>query len=654
MIIHQALHGYSQGHNRLASSLSLSLQDDDRMKMLSDWSEYSVNNDNSYITTYPLSDGKHYVVAKSWYADEIGRPGCVWTHSLIIDLTSLDEKFDFRTLSFLFKRPANGEYSSYSEVIQYMPEVDAIGHTFAEDVLIWLYVNLVNQDTHMLYRVEMESSYYQNIILVLLQYLPLGILKNIAMCSGSAFGRRQNSIVYNLQFAVSCGESLSVMVKDSKDAINGVCEGVKSICRSMIRESSDTDEVLRLFSNDIGNSPLKLCGVGLLLKYLDDAIARLDNTPSFSKVLGLLLDTFSFKDEGTNVKNTFCRKSISNLFSPEYIVLADIAIAIPDGWMDFENIDYPERVISLKIDAGIDEFVKYLILLIDADKLNAEGEFVLKNSDKYLNLIDYNSIAKNHWALYMSLVMANPGILKYSFWIDLPEELFTAAYDVFRKHCLVDFDAWDRLFMIVLYRNHIINETLMSCFVKHVANITYAVMNYLNTSDEGKLNPLLRDYCIDHVGDILSWLRMQNDLTPSVKTFLIDYVNPASKIVRNSGSDVWTTLMQSTHYKQSAYYVFFFILGHNWTDANSLQFIIHSFYPIHLVLSKSMMPDELWRKIEPYTAKLNIFKEWDKCKKLRKGTICYLKSSGYSKSVLQNFTPDENLNRYLQEIWDKE
>ena len=135
MIIHQALHGYNQGHNRLASSYPLSAQDDDMIKMLSDWSEFSGSKDNSYITTYPLSDGQHYVVAKSWYADDMERPGCVWTHSLIIDLTNFDEKFDFRLLLDLFKRPSKGEYSSYSEIIQYTPSVrGSIYDVFQEDI----------------------------------------------------------------------------------------------------------------------------------------------------------------------------------------------------------------------------------------------------------------------------------------------------------------------------------------------------------------------------------------------------------------------------------------------------------------------------------------------------------------------------------------
>lgn len=138
MIIHQALHGYSQGHNRLASSFPLSAQDDDKMKMLSDWSEYSGSKDNSYITTYPLSDSRHYVIAKSWYADDMERPGCVWTHSLIIDLDNLDEKFDFRLLAGLFKRPVKGDYSFYSEDVKQIPIISAnpVIVDFKEDMLI--------------------------------------------------------------------------------------------------------------------------------------------------------------------------------------------------------------------------------------------------------------------------------------------------------------------------------------------------------------------------------------------------------------------------------------------------------------------------------------------------------------------------------------
>ena len=100
MIIHQALHGYNQGHTLLASSLTLPSIDDDLLKVMSDWTEYSgdANGDSSYIMGYPLPDGKYYAIAKSWYANEMPRPGCVWTHTFLVDLENLETNFDFRQL----------------------------------------------------------------------------------------------------------------------------------------------------------------------------------------------------------------------------------------------------------------------------------------------------------------------------------------------------------------------------------------------------------------------------------------------------------------------------------------------------------------------------------------------------------------------------
>lgn len=656
MIIHQTLHGYNQGHNRLASSYPLSAQDDDKMKMLSDWSEYSNNKDSSYITAYPLSDGKHYVVAKSWYADDMERPGCVWTHSLILDLTNLDEKFDFRLLTSLFKRPAKGDYTSYSETINYTLDTKQnIGNIFQKEILIWLYDNLVkqNMNTLMLYRVEQESVYYQNLILLLLQYLPLGFFKNISMCSGSAYGRKYSNAEYNLQFATYGGTSLTAVVKESAIAIDNVCDGIQSICKTMTQKDSDTSEVLRLFSLDIENSYSKLCAVGLLLKYLDNAIAQSGDTPSFSTILELMVDTFPSISEGEKVKLTFCKKNIANLFSPESIVLKDLATIATDDLLNFEDIDYYPRIIALKTDKGINEFAKFLSSLLDSDNVNAVGERALNESSAYLLPEDYNYLAHNYWSVYMSLVMTNPNVLKYSFWVDLPENRFILAYDVFRKHCFMDFDAWGRLLNVVLYRNHEIDRNLMNCFESKVPNITFKVMEYLNSSGSCHLHFLIEQYCADKVSDILIWLKNQKELTLPAARFLVNHIIPTDHLVQNSGSDVWRALYRCNQYENLCYFTFLFILGHNWVDANGLQFIKRSFYPLHRALAADKFPSDLWDKIEPYTAKLRLFNEWDKCKKLRKGTVKYFKSSGYKKDILSDLTPEKELNDTLKNIWRK-
>ena len=121
MRIEQLLHGYQDGHGLLAGSLQVkSAQDAACLSAMSDWSGYRDphNQDHSYITAYPLPDSNYYVVAKSWYAYEMERPGCVWTHSLLINLSELDNRFDFRMLIPYFHRPEKDSYGLYNKSIE--------------------------------------------------------------------------------------------------------------------------------------------------------------------------------------------------------------------------------------------------------------------------------------------------------------------------------------------------------------------------------------------------------------------------------------------------------------------------------------------------------------------------------------------------------
>lgn len=96
--LHQMLHGYKLGHNYVQGSIYLpSSYDMDKIATLSDWSEFvDTGGERDYITAYPLFESPYYVIAKSWYADEMRRPGCVWTHSLLIQRDDLGKIIDYR------------------------------------------------------------------------------------------------------------------------------------------------------------------------------------------------------------------------------------------------------------------------------------------------------------------------------------------------------------------------------------------------------------------------------------------------------------------------------------------------------------------------------------------------------------------------------
>ena len=90
MRIEQTLHGYSDGHRLLAASTELPRDARYAMLGLSDISGRSmVSGFEEYLTGYPVPDSSLYAFAKTWYAPEMERPGCVWTHTLLIESRNL-------------------------------------------------------------------------------------------------------------------------------------------------------------------------------------------------------------------------------------------------------------------------------------------------------------------------------------------------------------------------------------------------------------------------------------------------------------------------------------------------------------------------------------------------------------------------------------
>lgn len=106
ILLHQTLHGYSDGHRLIAGSTPLDPSDARIMLVMSDLSGPGVKPPRGgYLTGYPLEKSGKYVFARTWSAPEMPRPGCVWTHSLIIENADVARMASARALLDAFKRP---------------------------------------------------------------------------------------------------------------------------------------------------------------------------------------------------------------------------------------------------------------------------------------------------------------------------------------------------------------------------------------------------------------------------------------------------------------------------------------------------------------------------------------------------------------------
>ncbi|OJW12786.1 hypothetical protein [Mucilaginibacter sp. 44-25] len=117
--IQQCLHGYAHGHQILASSTDLAPGARRTLLFQSDLSGAKTNSGfETYLTSYPLNDSIFFVLAKTWYASEMPRPGCVWTHSLLIELADLGKIPELKSLLKLFRRPELNNYRFYDQNLE--------------------------------------------------------------------------------------------------------------------------------------------------------------------------------------------------------------------------------------------------------------------------------------------------------------------------------------------------------------------------------------------------------------------------------------------------------------------------------------------------------------------------------------------------------
>jgi hypothetical protein len=105
MKIDQCLFGYDDGHRLLASSLPLGAETS-LLTELSDLAPGTVfSRSAGYWTGLPVPTIGRYALMHTWPAPEMPRPGCVWTHALLINPALLESINDLSALQTIMSRP---------------------------------------------------------------------------------------------------------------------------------------------------------------------------------------------------------------------------------------------------------------------------------------------------------------------------------------------------------------------------------------------------------------------------------------------------------------------------------------------------------------------------------------------------------------------
>jgi hypothetical protein len=188
--INQCLHGYKEGHQLLASSRDLTTVEKKILLFQTDLSgSYVDEGFDSYITGYPIPIESIYVFSKTWYAKEMKRPGCVWTHTLLINFSDIGKIPELSILTKLFKRPTSNESGSYNEAmnIDLAPLLKIVENASDEIVTDKLcFLNALYENPESTIIVTSESSIrYEEAILKLWSDQWPRLRRNFMFCTGA-------------------------------------------------------------------------------------------------------------------------------------------------------------------------------------------------------------------------------------------------------------------------------------------------------------------------------------------------------------------------------------------------------------------------------------------------------------------------------------
>ena len=586
MIIEQTLYGYNKGHGLLASSFPVRPNNDSSlMSVLSDWTGFRNElGEDSYMTFYPLSNGEKYAFAKTWYAEEMERPGCVWTHTLIVDLKEMDRNFDFRVLDDFFRRPQKDDYEFYQHKIEIdnfeTRNSNVVFNMFDDTSLLVLYLLLLGNNKNLFIYMDKAQRAYQALCFYLLQYLPLDMLKWISLSTGSASRRKFGSEDFSIQFTDNITNiSLSNAPWKGKIAKENFTIGLLYIFEQSKRENDTFPSLIRLFREDIKDEKEKLFAFAMLMKELDTALNEKVGEKEYANVLSLLEEYFPKQNEGIRLKSNFLSEKISSLYGTEEDYLFQIASLKNDSFLHPLLTHFTQRLMVLDKNSH-NAYVDLMGKIARIEHPNETACNALLYAIDHMEEEELLRMANNNWKKIMPFLNDNDRFFDSGMWLRISNEQFN---DIFLLYCRRDFATfkyWDELLKKVIASEALADENISSQLVINTNDAVQIIFDSANNPHLSVISPFLLLSCMQKKEEFWGWLEKQKIINERVENFIIHQIDPTAIYVKESQSCSWRALLEADNGEKCIdFYLYLYLLAHNWKDRLSVEMLKHSFYP---------------------------------------------------------------------------
>ena len=200
--LHQAVFGYDAGHNLLAASYPLSAESRRTLAVLTDASgPWPASGFDHVFTGTPLPDEPYYALFCTWPAPEMPRPGCVWSHVLLIELADLASLVDLGELRHCFKKPIEINKQTRCEPLRFVAKRDnakPIAPNLMKDCKQFLTALYAAPESHFVTQAP-DSKIYADLVFALWSQQWPRLRRSFRFSTGSFADRRRGGMAFDLQ-----------------------------------------------------------------------------------------------------------------------------------------------------------------------------------------------------------------------------------------------------------------------------------------------------------------------------------------------------------------------------------------------------------------------------------------------------------------------
>jgi hypothetical protein len=458
--LEQALFGYRDGHNLLVASISLPPRARQLLATVTDSSGPAIASGLEVaFTGMPVPGTDYYAVFGTWPAPEMPRPGCVWSHVVLIGLTDLARLSSLAPLSDLCLRPTVPlSLASYEQPLLFDESMNVMRNK--QDKITPHSVNLLralyeHPQRGIVVLDDNCETWKSALFEIWAQQWPR-LRREFAFSTGSLGDRRAAGVSFDVQVAPLSSERLwrrsefPTVIVGEKGSTTPITPPDPWVGVAMQDLETMHNSRFRQFLNDNGSDAVKPRIAFAKLAATYEMIER-DPPAPWSQVLMFVASEFPGQSEANRLKSALLSLPSEVSESEKLDRAWSIACLAADGGRSeaFNRITIDLSEVAAKLWLAKRDDVIGLLNRVKSTKESPTASAFVKAIAGVVNASDLNCISSSIGHLIPILITQRPSLSFDPETWRLPEHLQSQIVEALLRLGL-DLEAWTRVVQAML------------------------------------------------------------------------------------------------------------------------------------------------------------------------------------------------------------